>query len=697
MKIAFLIHNVYGIGGTNRTTLNLAAALADRHQVEIVSVFRSHDKAVFTPDPRVRVTALLDVRPGGPDREHPLRAEASRCFPRHEARFRQYSALTDRRVREYCAATDADVLVGTRPGLIAYLARFGAGRIRIGQEHLARDHHKGALRAEMYPYLAAMDAFVAVSAADAEAYRAALPRLAPRIHHIANGVPAPPPPPDGGVPRENLIVAAGRLASGKDYGLLIDAFARLAPHHPRWRLEIFGEGPEREHLERRIARRRMAGRAVLRGPVPDLAPEWARASIAASASRRESFGMTLVEAMRSGVPAVSTDCDYGPREIIRDGKDGLLVPVGDAAAMAAALRSLIENPERRALMAAAALAESARFDPANLAAEYEELIGGLAPSTRRVPEHEELPVVDAGTEPDGTVVLRLRHGAPPGAGGIDPAAEGAPLLVCSARQDRTLRVPLVPDADGTVRTAPDEAFAPGLWDVHLHPGGGDMPLPVRPGRLESAPPPHGWVGDLRRPVRLVRPGLEGGSGRLYLRSWNFPLSPEVEEVRAEGRKLVLLGRLVGPGPVPDGAPVPVLRLRGGRGREFTGSGSWTGERAFRLVVPCRGFAAGLAADAAKGGKGGARVWDLHLRLGGSDGETIRPRSVLAHAPEGRALPGVAGFEARARQRIDVKRRLAVALGRRRPAAKGRGAGAVVLRVEPYRTEAGDVAVTVRPR
>jgi hypothetical protein len=109
--------------------------------------------------------------------------------------------------------------------------------------------------------------------------------------------------------------------------------------------------------------------------------------------------MTIVEAMRCGLPVVSTDCPHGPGEIIRDGVDGRLVPTGDANAVAEALLGLIKNDGLRSTMGHAALRNSARFDPAGIAARHEALFteliaqGSHGPITqpgarRRTPERD---------------------------------------------------------------------------------------------------------------------------------------------------------------------------------------------------------------------------------------------------------------------------------------------------------------------
>ncbi|PBC85171.1 MULTISPECIES: glycosyltransferase family 4 protein [unclassified Streptomyces] len=380
MKITLLLHNAYAIGGTIRTTFNLAAALADRHDVEIVSMLRHREVPRFTVDPRVRLVPLVDTRVGSEDMADPLFGEPARDFPLAEKRHHQYSRLTDVRAAEFLRTTEADVLIGTRPGINVYLARFGPRRaLRIAQEHLRHDAHSKRLRAELARHYRTLDALVTTTEADAAVYRSRMPLPGVRVLAVPNIVPAPDGPPSEGTSK--VIAAAGRLVRGKRFDLLIEAFSAVAAKHPDWRLRIHGGGAERAQLQGLIDGLGLNGQAELTGPRSPIEAEFAKASIVASASDAESFGMTLVEAMRCGVPVVSTDCPLGPAEIIHDGTDGLLVPRGDGRAMAGALLRLIEDPQRRRDMAGAALESSHRYDPEPIAERYELLFQELR-STR---------------------------------------------------------------------------------------------------------------------------------------------------------------------------------------------------------------------------------------------------------------------------------------------------------------------------
>ncbi|GAA2723086.1 MULTISPECIES: glycosyltransferase family 4 protein [Streptomyces] len=378
MRISFLIHNAYAIGGTVRTTYTLAGVLAEQHDVEIVSVFRHREQPLFAPAAAVRLRHLVDLRRGGSayEGDHPEHGRPAEVFPRAEGRYRQYSTLTDRRIAEHLRGLDCDVVVGTRPGLNVHIARQARrGPVRVGQEHLTLGTHSAALKRVLRAHYPRLDAVTTVTEADARTYRRLMRLPGVHVEAVPNGVPAPALAPADGSGK--WVVAAGRLAPAKRYDVLIRAFAQVVARRPDWRLRIYGAGAERARLRALIEDLGLYNHVYLMGAVTPLDPEWVKGSIGVVTSSLESFGLTIVEAMRCGLPVVATDCPHGPGEIIDDGTDGLLVPVGGPDAVAAALLRLIDDDELRRTMGAAALAASARFDPCRIAERYEALFTGL--------------------------------------------------------------------------------------------------------------------------------------------------------------------------------------------------------------------------------------------------------------------------------------------------------------------------------
>ncbi|MFF2375188.1 glycosyltransferase family 4 protein [Streptomyces xiamenensis] len=374
MKISFLLHNGYGIGGTIRTTFNLAGALAGRHDVEIVSVLRHREQPHLTLDPRVRMRTLVDLLT---EQDDPRHGRPSRVFPSGDTRRAQYSELTDERIAAALGSLDADVVIGTRAGLNVHLARQAPDRVvKVAQEHLTLDSHPSRMRTAMRRVYHRLDGITTVTEADAASYRRKmrLPRV--RVEALPNSVPEPVLPPADG--RARVVIAAGRLHKVKRYDRLIESWALLAERFPDWQLRIYGHGPERDRLRQRIDELALNDQVFLMGPATPLEAEWVKGSIAVMTSEFESFGMTIVEAMRCGLPVVSTDCPNGPREIIEDGVDGLLVPVGDPRALAAGLERLMADEALRRRMGRQALENAARFDPVPVVdraeAMFEELV-----------------------------------------------------------------------------------------------------------------------------------------------------------------------------------------------------------------------------------------------------------------------------------------------------------------------------------
>ncbi|HEY2227319.1 MAG TPA: glycosyltransferase [Xanthobacteraceae bacterium] len=148
---------------------------------------------------------------------------------------------------------------------------------------------------------------------------------------------------DGEAGREGgLIVCVGRLSPEKDHRTLLRAMSLLPPQRS-WRLAIVGEGPERPALEACVRQLGLAQRVTFTGYVADPFAWMMRARLAICSSVYEGLCNAIIEALACGTPVVSTDCPYGPREILQDGRYGTLTPVGDEAALAAAIEAALDQ------------------------------------------------------------------------------------------------------------------------------------------------------------------------------------------------------------------------------------------------------------------------------------------------------------------------------------------------------------------
>lgn len=170
-----------------------------------------------------------------------------------------------------------------------------------------------------------------------------------------------------------VILNVGSLREVKDHETLIRAF-RVVVDRMDARLLILGEGPERRRLESLVAELGLDGRVDMPGFDSNPFAYMSRSDLYALTSRREGLPGALIQALACGLPAVSTDCRSGPREVLENGSLGALVPVGDFEALAEAmLRALRHPPERRDL-----IAHSARYDAERVIDGYVEYFRNLA-------------------------------------------------------------------------------------------------------------------------------------------------------------------------------------------------------------------------------------------------------------------------------------------------------------------------------
>jgi len=170
-----------------------------------------------------------------------------------------------------------------------------------------------------------------------------------------------------------IILAAGRLVPVKDFKSLIHVFALVAAERENWDLAILGEGPCRSELSSETSRLGLENRVLLPGRVGNLEAWYQRASIFSVSSLHEGGPNVLIEALSYGLPAVSFNCEAGPKTIIRENIDGFLIEPGDEAAFGSCLARLMDDEELLARMSARAVEARTRFSEEQSMKEWDAL------------------------------------------------------------------------------------------------------------------------------------------------------------------------------------------------------------------------------------------------------------------------------------------------------------------------------------
>ncbi len=210
--------------------------------------------------------------------------------------------------------------------------------------------------------------------------RGALNYFLPKFQTTACVIPNPvvPPPPDQGpperLPAKPFLIAMGRFSEQKRFDLLLHAFAGLCRDYPDWKLVIIGDGPLRQKWEALRDALGLADRVLLPGRVKNPSFWLKQADLFVLSSYFEGFPNALCEAMACGLPVISTDCPSGPRDIIREGLDGVLVPNQDMAALSKAMARLMSDREERRRLGSRAVEVIDRFDAGKVATLWEEML-----------------------------------------------------------------------------------------------------------------------------------------------------------------------------------------------------------------------------------------------------------------------------------------------------------------------------------
>ena len=523
MRIAYLVPTIYGMGGTASAIVTQANAMSRFHDVEVYSVYREVEEPHYPLSPGVTVHDLVDtrddqVRVPGLD---PAVAASLRGAPPVLIRPEwdpTLDALADAGLEAALPTVSADLLVTVTPALLALATQLVPARTAIvHQEHRSSSQRTSGLE-PLLTFAPRADVVALLTEPMATWLTGELGPRAPQVVVMPNAIPP------GFRPRSQrdqpLIVAAGRLMGEKQYPQLVSAFATIADRIPEWRLRIFGEGPSRFEIMSTVRRLGLWDRVELPGSTTDMASEWAKASVSALTSRSEGFPLVIQEAMAAGVPVVSYDCPSGPRAIIEDGVDGLLVAQGSEQAMAAALLRLATDAGLRDRLGEAAAAKVAVWDVDTITDQWRAIYESA------VERHDQV------TGGRGTARLLAGATAPEPepvhatASGVTPADARAAALrvatsVAASVCDDWFVVP--PHAAETVLVVPmaaRRAFLDGLVAADL------------PSYLSLHDPElRGWPGRRGTPADLV-PHLRGGrTSVLLLEPW-----PE-----ADGRPSLLEG------------------------------------------------------------------------------------------------------------------------------------------------------------
>ena len=304
-------------------------------------------------------------------------------------RFMTYSSLMRKyksRLKKVVDRQRPDIIISAMGRSLSLLSKIDYDGIKIGEAHTTKPHLRSLhlmeqrggifkviakyMRWKMCRYASQLDALVLLTPNDAEDWKSVV-----KTFVIPNPISFFPKVSAELVNKQVIMV--GRYNDAKGYDYLIPAWEIVHLRHPDWALNVYGSGELRDQVKEWIRERHLETTIIMHNPVDNIMEKYKDSSICVLSSRYEGFSLVILEAMSCGVPVVSFDCPYGPRNIIKNGEDGILIEPLNYQALAEGICQLIENKSLRMQLGANARENVLRFSQDSIMEQWEDLFHKL--------------------------------------------------------------------------------------------------------------------------------------------------------------------------------------------------------------------------------------------------------------------------------------------------------------------------------
>lgn len=367
MRIIYCLDEMSHPGGIGRVTSIKANWFAEHgHDVWVVTANQCGEQDYYELHPSVKRKDFAIGFQLGIDNGNLLMK-----FVRKIGKMRRYR----RELEQFIYEVKPDIVVSTFTNDSDFLYKLKDGSKKVLEFHFSHEGFKSQIkygpqtlknkllltyRLKKHERIAKKyDAFVVLTHEDAESWKGY-----DNLHVIHNMLSFESQ--ETSACTEKRVIAVGRLDFQKKFDRLIDIWALVNKECPDWRLDIFGQGPDKENLQKQIAKLELGDSVSIKEPTRNITKEYLSSSILSMTSTYEGWGLVLTEAMSVGVPCVAYACKCGPRDIIEDGKNGYVIEEGDKEKFAQRLVDLMKNEELRQELGRKAKESSRKYNVDNI-------------------------------------------------------------------------------------------------------------------------------------------------------------------------------------------------------------------------------------------------------------------------------------------------------------------------------------------
>lgn len=357
-KVCIVDYDMSVRGGVEQVSASLSAALADTYEVHLISLSMG-GKPTYILDDRVKFTALLGADYRLRDMRRDLKQPLRRYFNEN--------------------GIDVAIIMGNYPGFLASTARFGTKTKLVFCDHGALMNQWERKDIVFIRLLSSLlsHRVVTLTEQSRDDYRRKFHLKKNKVQCIYNWIDLDCPRSEEYQKASKRIVSAGRFGHEKGFDLLVKAFAPVAKKHPDWQLDLFGDGEMMPVVKALIAENDLENNVNLMGMRTDLAERYRDYAMYVLPSYREGMPLVLLEAKANRLPIISFDVMTGPREIVRDGVDGILVPPYELDSLGSAICRLIEDDALRQSMSDRSQDNLDKFSKQSILNQWRALIDSL--------------------------------------------------------------------------------------------------------------------------------------------------------------------------------------------------------------------------------------------------------------------------------------------------------------------------------
>lgn len=354
-KITFLTLHL-GYGGVESAITALANSLTSDYFIEIVSVYQRYDNPVFKLNKNIEIKYLI----GRSDVKIVKEQNILKCLKAFIIKSRDIR-LEAKLIREYIENCDSDIIISTNARYNELVGKYAnSNTLKIGWEHSYHNDNKKYIK-KVVDSTKNLDYFVLVSNVLYNFYSELMVDKHCKCIYIPNSLEYIPD--NLSKLKEKNIITIGKLAKEKGYVDLVEIFKYVSLKYPDWKLNIIGDGPQKELIEEQIAKYKLENNVILHGfrDKKYIKKMFEKSSIYVMSSSSEGFGIVLLEAFSYGIPCVAFDSALGAKELISNNWDGYLISNLDKEKMTKKIIDLIKNENRRIVMGNNARKKSLRF------------------------------------------------------------------------------------------------------------------------------------------------------------------------------------------------------------------------------------------------------------------------------------------------------------------------------------------------